>query len=98
VRAVTHPYPGAFCFIGGRKLLIWAARIGSESGSHGQVGRDLRRTSRWIVEVAAGEGSVILGRVQLEDGVEASPREALAHCGAGGTLTREAAPGILRLD
>lgn len=25
VRAVTHPYPGAFTFLGGRKLYIWAA-------------------------------------------------------------------------
>jgi methionyl-tRNA formyltransferase len=98
VRAVTHPYPGAFCFVGGHKLFIWAARIGSESGSHGQVGEIFAGHPDGSVEVAAGEGSVILGRVQLEDGVEASPREALAHCGAGGTLTREAAPGILRLD
>jgi methionyl-tRNA formyltransferase len=30
VRAVTHPYPGAFCSAGGRKLFIWRASIGSE--------------------------------------------------------------------
>ena len=23
VRAVTHPYPGAFCSLGGRKLFVW---------------------------------------------------------------------------
>ena len=34
VRAVTHPYPGAFCFVGGRKLLVWEAKIGAENGSH----------------------------------------------------------------
>ena len=25
IRAVTHPYPGAFTFIEGKKLLIWKA-------------------------------------------------------------------------
>ena len=27
VRAVTHPYPGAFTFFQGRKLLVWAGQI-----------------------------------------------------------------------
>jgi methionyl-tRNA formyltransferase len=27
VRAVTHPYPGAFTFFKGRKLLVWAGQI-----------------------------------------------------------------------
>ena len=26
VRAVTHPYPGAFTFFQGRKLFIWAGQ------------------------------------------------------------------------
>jgi methionyl-tRNA formyltransferase len=26
VRALTHPFPGAFTFVGGRKILIWRAR------------------------------------------------------------------------
>jgi methionyl-tRNA formyltransferase len=98
VRAVTHPYPGAFCFIGGRKLFIWAARIGSESGSHGTAGKIVAEHPDGSVEVAAGEGSVILGRVQFEDGVEATPRDALAHGCDGMTLTAEAAPRIIRFD
>jgi methionyl-tRNA formyltransferase len=27
IRAVTHPYPGAFCFINKRKIFIWKAQI-----------------------------------------------------------------------
>ena len=27
VRAVTHPYPGAFTFFQGRKLLVWAGQV-----------------------------------------------------------------------
>jgi methionyl-tRNA formyltransferase len=32
VRAVTRPYPGAFSFLGGEKLLVWGAKPVSEGG------------------------------------------------------------------
>jgi methionyl-tRNA formyltransferase len=98
VRAVTHPYPGAFGFSGGRKVLIWAAKVGAESGCCGEAGAIIAEYPDGSIEVAAGEGSVVLGRVQLEGGLEAGPRDALADCGAGGTLTGEAAPRIIRFD
>ncbi|HTW89449.1 MAG TPA: formyltransferase [Candidatus Binataceae bacterium] len=69
VRAVTHPYPGAFCFIAGRKLLIWQAGIAAESGNLGVAGTVLG-TGEAGLEVAAGEGAVTLKRVQLEDETE----------------------------
>jgi methionyl-tRNA formyltransferase len=79
VRAVTHPYPGAFCFAGGRKLLVWEAKIGAENGIVGPPGRVMRETADGALEIAAGEGSVIVKLVQFEDGAEGLAREALSE-------------------
>jgi len=81
VRAVTHPYPGAFCFVGGRKLLIWDAKIAAESGARGTPGQAVRETVDGALEIAAGEGSVIVKVVQFEGGVEGIAREALSPAG-----------------
>ena len=81
VRAVTHPYPGAFCFVGGRKLMVWEAKIGAESGSRGAPGRVVGEMADGALEVAAGEGSLIVKVVQFEDGVEGIAREALSQSG-----------------
>ncbi|HVC44995.1 MAG TPA: formyltransferase [Candidatus Binataceae bacterium] len=78
VRAVTHPYPGAFCTMGGRKLYIWEARIASESGVRGAAGSIIGEGADGAVEVAAGAGSVIVGRVQFEGGAEGPARAILA--------------------
>ncbi len=42
VRAVTHPYPGAYTFFGGRKLFIWKAvpQEGTAEGAPGHRGLD----------------------------------------------------------
>jgi len=81
VRAVTHPYPGAFCFVGGRKLLVWETKIGAETGKCGEPGRMIRETADGSVEIAAGDGSVIVKIAQFQDGVETSAREALSEAG-----------------
>jgi UDP-4-amino-4-deoxy-L-arabinose formyltransferase / UDP-glucuronic acid dehydrogenase (UDP-4-keto-hexauronic acid decarboxylating) len=69
VRAVTHPYPGAFCFIAGRKLLIWQAGIAAESGNRAVAGAVLG-AGEGGVQVAAGEGVVLLKRIQFEGETE----------------------------
>jgi methionyl-tRNA formyltransferase len=81
VRAVAHPYPGAFCFVGERKLMVWEAKIGAETGTAGAPGRVMRETADGAIEVAAGEGSVIVRVAQLEGGVEGVAREALSDVG-----------------
>src|SRR5579862_703222 len=70
VRAVTHPYPGAFCFAGGRKLMVWEARIGIEAGSRGAPGEILGEASDGSVEIAAGEGALWIARAQFEGAAE----------------------------
>jgi UDP-4-amino-4-deoxy-L-arabinose formyltransferase/UDP-glucuronic acid dehydrogenase (UDP-4-keto-hexauronic acid decarboxylating) len=85
VRAVTHPYPGAFCIAAGRKLFIWQASIGSEQGRLGEPGRIIAPNSSGL-EVAAGQGTVIVQRVQLEDEPEMSAAELPARLGVAAPL------------
>jgi UDP-4-amino-4-deoxy-L-arabinose formyltransferase/UDP-glucuronic acid dehydrogenase (UDP-4-keto-hexauronic acid decarboxylating) len=81
VRAVTHPYPGAFCFVGGHKLLVWEVKIGAENGPYGAPGKVVREMADDALEIAAGEGSVIVKVVQFEGGIEGIAREALSQSG-----------------
>jgi methionyl-tRNA formyltransferase len=81
VRAVTHPYPGAFCSVSGNKLLVWGAEIGAENSTRGEPGEVVREMADGALEIAAGEGSVIVKVVQFEGGVEGIAREALSQSG-----------------
>ena len=83
VRAVTHPYPGAFCFAGGQKLLVWDARIGAEAGRRGAPGEIVGEAADGALEIAAGEGSVIVRRAQFESGAEGHVNEVLSGTGRG---------------
>ncbi|MGH7779645.1 MAG: formyltransferase [Candidatus Binataceae bacterium] len=78
IRAVTHPYPGAFCYLGDRKLFIWQARVASESGSRGEPGEIAGEDAGGALEVAAGEGSVLVIRAQIDGGAEGAARSVAA--------------------
>jgi methionyl-tRNA formyltransferase len=82
VRAVTHPYPGAFCFLGGRKLFIWSAAIASESGVRGEAGAIVGAAPDGGIEVAAGVGSVSIRRAQLSGEPERNAGDILRDIGA----------------
>jgi methionyl-tRNA formyltransferase len=70
VRAVTAPYPGAFTYLGGKKMRVWSAR--RLANAHRYVGGVPGR----VVEVKPGEGSVVLAgdgpllltKIELETG------------------------------
>lgn len=64
VRALAHPYPGAFTRRGGRKLFIWAARE-SRDERRGPPGEVLAVVPHGVVVACAG-GAVLLTRVQWE--------------------------------
>lgn len=76
IRAVTHPYPGAFTFFQGKKLFIWKAypeenEISSPPGT--VISED-------PPVVATGYGALRLARVQLEGEEELDAREfAIKH-------------------
>lgn len=78
VRAVTRPYPGAFCTAADRKLLIWQASIGAEQGQAGAPGQIVGATGSGL-EVAAGAGIVIVNRIQFEGEQEGAASEVLAR-------------------
>ncbi len=68
IRAVTHPYPGAFTEINGRPLYIWWARPRPDvdAGTHapGEI------ISAAPLCVATGNGNLELVHVQWQDGAE----------------------------
>jgi len=86
VRAVTHPYPGAFCECDGRKIFLWEARIARESGEAGAPGEIIAMAGDGTVEVAAGEGSIALIRAQFEGGGENSAAELIGPVSKGARL------------
>jgi methionyl-tRNA formyltransferase len=67
VRAVTHPYPGAFTFFQGRKLLVWAGQIMAAAGpgaaEPGQVTAALPGEG---LLVATGSGNFLITQAQWE--------------------------------
>jgi methionyl-tRNA formyltransferase len=79
IRAVTHPYPGAFCSVGGRKLFIWQARIIAEAGEFGPPGAILGSHPEGSVRVAAGSGALLIRRAQFDNQAEQAGAEALGR-------------------
>jgi methionyl-tRNA formyltransferase len=71
VRAAGRPYPGAFCFRGGRKVVVWRARMAEDvaSSSCPPPGPPMVRGGEEMTELARGEDS---------------PRDAIP-CTPGGT-------------
>jgi methionyl-tRNA formyltransferase len=64
VRAVTHPYPGAFTAVGARKLFVWWA-MPVEAAREAEAGTVLA-VERAGITVAAGAGALRLVTIQLE--------------------------------
>jgi methionyl-tRNA formyltransferase len=78
IRAVTHPYPGAFTFLGGRKLYVWGATLNGQAltfkgGSTGTI--EAREKGKGVV-VSTGKGCLLVTRAQFE-GEDEIPSEAL---------------------
>ncbi len=71
VRAVTHPYPGAFTALDGRKLFVWE---GAPAEGRGEPGRVLASGLGSVV-VGCGEGAYAVERAQFDGGPEVPARE-----------------------
>lgn len=69
IRALGHPFPGAFTYRKHKKLLVWkAAKTDHETEGFG--GRVLDIDQQNGLLVSAGEGAVWLTSLQIEDGPE----------------------------
>jgi len=73
VRALTHPYPGAFTFLRGRKLFIWEARIAHYPRMDEHVGKWRRLSPGTVISIddgvaaLTGENEILtLHRLQFE--------------------------------
>ncbi len=68
VRAVTHPYPGAFTLLHGKRLFIWKAELTSQrsSAKQGDSGRVQAIEKGKGMVVSTGEGSLLVNRMQHE--------------------------------
>jgi methionyl-tRNA formyltransferase len=91
IRAVTHPFPGAFTFLGTRQVFLWAARPPAERPAPGPPGRILDVGAGESLEVATGKGVLEVLRIQLEDGPEMGGADFAATVLGWGT-NRESAP------
>ena len=65
IRAVTHPYPGAFTQRGDRRLFIWRARVTPDSGAPGVV------LSARPFKITAASGALEILRWQWQGAPEA---------------------------
>ena len=70
IRAVTHPFPGAFTFLGTRRVFLWAARPPAGRATQDLPGRILGLGDGGSLEVATGDGVLEVLRIQPEDGPE----------------------------
>jgi len=64
IRAQTRPYPGAFTYLGGRKLIVWRAAP-LQAGGDAQAGTVLEARADGVV-VACGTGTLLLQEVEPE--------------------------------
>lgn len=73
VRAVTHPYPGAFTHAGGKKLFVWQVEVKDARGEPGTV------LSLNPFVVACGDGALVIKVAQIEGGICVSGAQAAAE-------------------
>lgn len=64
IRAVTHPYPGAFTDVNGRRLFVWWAQPAEGAGAPGAI------LGEWPLRVATGHGALDIVRLQWQGEAE----------------------------
>lgn len=74
VRALTRPYPGAFSFVGGRRLYVWETRLVAGAKPDLAPGTVVRVGLEGVL-VATGDGVLLLTSVELEGGTGAEEGE-----------------------
>jgi methionyl-tRNA formyltransferase len=66
IRGQTHPYPGAFSYIDGKKVTIWEAKPPERDRCFAEPG-EIMETNDDKLRVAVWEESIELTRIQVED-------------------------------
>ncbi len=88
VRAVSHPWPGAFTFVADRKVFVWGARKVEGPGQPGEI-LDVNP-----LVIACGQGAIEVTEGQAADGVWATGPQLAAELNLvpGMRLVRRTAP------
>jgi methionyl-tRNA formyltransferase len=62
IRALTHPYPGAFTYYKGKKYFIWSSKLGSKKKGFryrpGQIIDAKQKNKRIVLSVATGDNLI----------------------------------------
>ena len=73
VRAASHPYPGAFTFLEGHKLIVWRAEVEKDLPFRGVTGRIVHQDKSKGALVQTGGGLLWLTEVELENAAGGEP-------------------------
>ncbi len=85
IRALTEPYPGAFTFLAGRKVMLWASDLAEDASIAGRPGQVLSCGADGVA-VATADGSI---RITAMSDPGASPEPALTWARASGLRPRD---------
>jgi methionyl-tRNA formyltransferase len=98
IRAVTHPFPGAFTFWGDERIFLWFARPPRGRRAQAPPGTVQGLGADGALEVATGDGVLDVLQVQLGDGPEMDGSAFFARASGGGPVrfSPAAAPAIGR--
>lgn len=83
VRALTHPYPGAFTFAGSRRVSVWTARPCPAAPVNAAPGTVLEADSRGLL-VATGDGALLVTAYEVAG--DAAPAIGVGMALGSGTL------------
>jgi methionyl-tRNA formyltransferase len=86
VRAVAHPFPGAFTHWGRRRVFVWEARPPRDRRHAGTPGHVLGVNASRSLDVAAGDGVLEVTCLQV-DGERAVDGAEFAACASTGAAT-----------
>lgn len=81
VRATSDPHPGAYCYLGDRKLIVWRAELEPHLPWRGVPGRVLLTCPDRGSLVQTGEGLLWLTRTQFADESEIVAPQSVAKVG-----------------
>jgi methionyl-tRNA formyltransferase len=94
VRALTHPYPGAFSHLGGHKVFVWKASLVEGSPDSSLLPGDVALVEGALL-AGTGAGLLRLEYVQAEQDAEQSGADfAAKHVPAGRASFTEAPSGV----
>lgn len=74
IRAVTHPYPGAFTFYKGKKIIIWEADYVGEAPYFGLPGQIQNISHEGALVQCGDKKHILVKKVQVENGMEVSAK------------------------